>query len=224
MQKIIIPEFAKFLLFDMDGTLVDTEPVGPATFLKQLLKYGVKPDESDYELFVKVWRRDGTDIKEDAYLATIIEKYKIDSTPEDFIKEFYEMYEAGIVKANPLPGVSDFLTKVRNNEKYNLAIVTASKSSQVRAVIDEHNWQEVFKVIVSEEDITKHKPDPEPFIVCMNKLGANPNETVIFEDSKNGTLAGKASGAYVVGLKAGNSKPQDLNSASVVINSFTELI
>lgn len=224
MLQTLIPESTKFLLFDMDGTLVDTEPIGPATFLKQLLKYGVKPEEGEYKLFVKVWRRDGTDIKEEAFLTSIVEQYGINITPKEYIDEFYEIYEADIVKANPLPGVNDFLAKVSNSGKYKLAIVTASKLSQVRAVLNEHDWKEVFNVIVSEEDITKHKPDPEPFITGMNKLGAKPKETVIFEDSKNGSLAGKASGAYVVGLKAGNSKPQDLTSASKVITSFQDLL
>ena len=208
----------------MDGTLVDTEPVGPATFLKQLLKYSVEPEPSEYELFIKVWRRDGTDIKEDIFLSSIVEKYGIGKTPKDYIDEFYEMYETAIVKADALPGVDEFLVKASTSGRYQLAIVTASKLTQVKAVLDEHNWQEAFKVIISEEDITKHKPDPEPFMVGMKKLGAKPEETVVFEDSKNGSLAAKASGAHVVGLKAGNSKPQDLSSASVVINSFTELI
>ena len=223
MNSYVLPKDIKYLLFDMDGTLVDTEPVGPQTFLNQLSKYGVKPTDDEYELFVKVWRRDGTDINENDYLSDIVKKYKLDITPDEYIGEFYSMYEKGIIEAAPLTGVHEFLNKTKESKRFKLAVVTASKASQVRAVLKKNGWDDVFDVIVAEEDISHHKPDPEPFIVGMNKLSAKSDECIILEDSKNGVLAGKSSGCLVIGLKIGNKKPQDLTQADIVLESLLDV-
>ena len=223
MDTYKITENIKYLLLDMDGTLVDTEPIGPATFLEQLAAYGVEPEDTDYELFIRVWRRDGTDLNEKEFLSSIVDKYSITIPVQEYIKDFFELYERNITKADALPGVDAFLEKVAMNSKFTLAIVTASKRSQVQAVLENHNWSSYFDAIVAEEDIRNHKPDPEPFIVGMNKLGADSSETVVFEDSKNGTRAGKAANCTVIGLRAGSAPEQDLSAADAVIESFTDI-
>jgi HAD superfamily hydrolase (TIGR01509 family) len=218
-----LPAHAKYLLFDMDGTLVDTEPVGPQNFVNQLRKYGKQPTSEEYELFTKIWRRDGTDIKQDDWLPQVADKYDIDRTPEDHLKEFYAMYVEAITAAPALPNVDEFLQKVKTDGKYKAALVTASKRHQVETIIEQHRWEGVFDALVTSEDFVQHKPDPEPFLIGAQKLGAKPEECIVFEDSKNGAKSGKAAGCYVVGLRIGNSKPQDLSSADVIIESFGDI-
>jgi len=218
-----LPANAKFLLFDMDGTLVDTEPVGPQNFVDQLQKYGIKPTNEERELFTKIWRRDGTDIKQDDWLPEIARKYGINRTPEEYLKEFYAMYVEAIIAAPTLSGVDDFLQKLKASGTYKTALVTASKRHQVEAIIARHGWQDIFNVLVTSEDFTKHKPDPQPFLVGIEKLGASPEQCVVFEDSKNGSLAGSAAGCYVIGLRAGNSQQQDLSSADQIVRGFEDI-
>ncbi len=208
----------------MDGTLVDTEPVGPATFLEQLSNHGVEPEETDYELFVKVWRRDGTNINEEYFLASMIAKYGINYNAKEYAAEFFKLYESNITTAKALPGVDSFLERVSKLQSLKLAVVTASKLSQVNAVLGQHNWTGYFDAIISEEDITQHKPDPGPFIAGIRKLGAINTETIVFEDSKNGAIAGKAAKCTVIGLRVGNVKEQDLNAADVILNTFDDVL
>ncbi len=220
---MILPAKASFLLFDMDGTLVDTEPVGPRTFVKQLRVHGKQPTEAEYALFCKIWRRDGTKIKQDDWLPSVAQKYNIGISPDNYLKEFYEMYLQAIITAPALPGAGHFLRTINATGRYKAALVTASKRPQVQAVIEHHNWNGLFDVLVTSEDFTAHKPIPEPFLVAMGRLGALPNGCIVFEDSKNGAISAHAAGCYVVGLRAGNSTIQDLGNADMVVDSFDDI-
>jgi HAD superfamily hydrolase (TIGR01509 family) len=218
-----LPTSAKYLLFDMDGTLVNTEPVGPATFVNQLQKYGIAPTQDERDLFSKIWRRDGTDIKQDDWLPAMAQKYRLDRSSEDYLKEFYALYVEAVVAAPALLGVDDFLKAIQESKQYKTALVTASKQTQVVAILAHHGWDETFDTIITSEDITKFKPDPESFLVGMQKLGASPELSVVFEDSKNGAKSGKDAGCYVIGIRAGNSQPQDLSSADTIVESFKDI-
>jgi beta-phosphoglucomutase-like phosphatase (HAD superfamily) len=88
-----IPDIYAVYLFDMDGTLVATEPLGPEVFSALFSKYGVKLTEYEKSLFIKVWRRTGTDIKEEDYLTDLVHKYGLKTEPKDFIQEFYSIYK-----------------------------------------------------------------------------------------------------------------------------------
>lgn len=218
-----LPGNIKFLLFDMDGTLVNTEPVGPQVFVRQLGRYGKQPTTEEYDLFVKIWRRDGTNIKQDDWLPEIARKYDIDRVAADYLEEFYTMYIEAIIAAPALPHASEFLHTIKVSGRYKTALVTASKRHQVEAILRQHKWENTFNILVTSEDFMSHKPDPEPFMAGIQKLGAIPEECAVFEDSKNGVKSGKAAGCYVIGLRAGNSKPQDLSSADMVVEDFSDI-
>ena len=209
-------------LFDMDGTLVDKEPIGPLVFETHFAEYGKRLSSDEKELFLKVWRRDGTDMKEGVYIEQLRQKYAINEEPTTFLYQFFDKYKRAIVSASPLPGVDRFLRQV-HAEGIKLAIVTSSKRGQAVAILNFHGWTELFDLIVSEEDITKFKPDPEPFLVAVQKLGLSSQDCVVFEDAKNGVVAAKAASIYVIGLRAGNDVEQDLSAANLIVQSFEDI-
>ena len=218
-----IPPFFETYLFDMDGTLVDTEPVGPEVFIKLFSKYGVVLTEDEKSLFIKVWRRTCTDIKENDYLTDLVHKYSLKIEPESFIQEFYDSYEVEIVEAKELPGVNEFLNSAYNHKK-KLILVTSSTKEQAAAVLDCHNWTGIFSGIVSAEDISNFKPNPEPYILGAQKATSDVNKCVVFEDAATGVAAGKAAGMFVVGLRAGNEEEQNLSNADAVAISFRDIV
>lgn len=218
-----MPAVANSLLFDMDGTLIDTVLVGPQNFTNQLQRYGLAPTQEERELFTKIWRHDGTDIKQDDWLPTIARKYNISRSSKEYLEEFYAIYVEAIIAAPALPGVNEFLQKAKASGRYKLALVTTSKLHQIKAIVERHDWQDVFNVIVASEHVTKHKPNPEPFLVGIEKLGVTPEQCIVFEDSKNGVVAGSAAGCYVIGLRVGNINLQDLSAANEVVESFRNI-
>jgi len=212
----------KALIFDMDGTLVNSEPVGPSTFIEIAHKYGVEPSRSECDTFVQSWKRIGNYIDEKVVLRDFVEQHNLNVTSDAFIKEFFDTYLINLTKAPALTGVDDFLSQAKH-KGYKMAIVSASKSEQIKTVLQNHNWQDIFDFIVGEEDITKHKPNPEGYLKAIERIGISAKECVIFEDSKNGAIAAKASGTYVVGLREGNSETIDLNAADKVLESFSSV-
>jgi beta-phosphoglucomutase len=218
-----IPKHIKAFLFDMDGTLVNTEPVGPQVFAELFKKYGVIVTQDESELFNRVWRRESTDINENDYLSSLVDKYKITKSHDDFIQEFYIDYKKEIIKAGELPGTSGFLRKA-TEIGIKLALVTSSKRDQAEAILRFHKWDDLFTEIVSEEDITNFKPDPEPYLLALNKLDVKSEDSIVFEDAGNGVRSGKSARIFVVGLRAGNELKQDLKKADIVVESFNDIL
>ncbi len=225
MQKsnnLVISSNIKALIFDMDGTLVNSEPVGPDTFAQLAKKYGVNPSENELNTFLQSWKRIGDYKSEQIVLTDFANIHNLPTNPDDFIKEFFELYLLNLPSAPALSGVTEFLNKAKN-QGYKTAIVSASKTRQIETIIAVHNWQGIFDFIIGEEDIAKHKPDPEGYQKAINKIGQPACNCAIFEDAKNGVIAAKAAGAFVVGLREGNSELIDLGSADSIVNSFLEI-
>lgn len=217
----IDPRYKAFI-FDMDGTLVNSEPVGPNTFIQIAKKYGVEPDDDEYDTFVRSWKRIDNYIDEKIVLSDFVRQHNLGIVPDIFINEFFKAYLVNLTEAPALTGVDNFLQKAKQ-KGCKMVIVSASKTAQIETVLKNHNWQDIFDFIVGEEDITKHKPDPEGYLKAVERIGLPASDCVIFEDAKNGTLAAQAAGAFVIGLREGNAETVDLSAANVVINSFSEI-
>lgn len=211
----------KAVLFDMDGTLVDTEPVGSETMRSFLSKNNVVINADEWELFDKVWRRDGTKITFEEFIADIFKKYLNIFSVDEYISNFYRDYENNILLAKPLPGAHEILRYLKN--KYKLALVTASTTSQAKLILKNNNWESIFDIVISHDDFVKSKPNPESFLTTVNRLGVIPEQCVVIEDSKNGALAGKNAAMLVVGVRAGNKHEQDLSVCDIIVNTLNDI-
>jgi HAD superfamily hydrolase (TIGR01509 family) len=217
-----IPDTIRYMLLDMDGTLVDTEPLGPAICEKLFQDNGVMIADDEKDLFVKVWRRDGTDINLGHYMAIMTSRYRIRIPHSDLTDEFYARYKVAMSQAKELPGATRFIANARKHGM-RLALVTSNTRTEAQAILDSHSWTDYFDVIVCEEDITRFKPHPEPYQLAIRKLGAKPEHCLVLEDAKNGAISGSAAQAHVIGLRAGNDTPQDLSAADEVVDTFDDL-
>lgn len=207
-------------IFDMDGTLVNSEPIGPQTFAEIYESHGVEVNETEIAEFTQSWRRIGDYVPQDEYMTRLAQQNNID---ESIVSKFYELYKQNLLHAKSLPGVDYFLKKSKQQNKL-LVVVSASKRSQIETVLNNNHWLELFDFIVGEEDVSAHKPSPEGYIYAIEKLGLTNSQVAIFEDSKNGVLAAKAAKALTVGISAGSAPNQDISSADVVVDSFEELL
>lgn len=210
----------KAVLFDMDGTLTDTEPVGQQVMQSMLSDAGITLTEDEWELFDKVWRRDGTEMSFEEFAKQIAESHNMNQGPEPFCNRFFEEYEKAIAEAPDLPGTTKLLKKIKG--KYSIGLVTASTRTQAEAILQKHGWTEYFDAVVTQDEYKVKKPDPAGYLMAAQRLNAAPAECVVIEDSKNGALSGKNASMYVVGVRAGNKHPQDLSAADRVIETLRE--
>ena len=116
----------------------------------------------------------------------------------------------------------DFMLAVYN-EKYLLAMASSNTRKAIDKVMDIFSLSKYIKVSVSGEEVEKGKPNPEIFLKAAKKLGVEPKNCLIIEDTFVGIQAAKAAGMKCIGFKNPNSGDQDLSGADLVVESFKEL-
>lgn len=194
----------------MDGVIVDTEPIYDLFWHDAGIRY-----ETGIDNFANVIK--GT------ILSDIIKKYFSTFSPEKIhqLVNEVEAYEA----AMPLPlvaGSTDFLHILKENG-VRTGLVTSSGQSKVERVIREHKLEQIFDTIVSENRITKGKPDPSCYLQAAADLGVSPSECLVFEDSFNGIKSAVAAGMNVIGLSTTNPAEAIAGMVALTIPDFTNL-
>lgn len=182
----------KALVFDMDGTLLNSE-ILHAKALKDLLK------NSDEDFSVLLEQMTGM-AEPDCYMLLKDKKLISDKyTFDDFIyykNELFKSYlkEERINKSLIHIEILDLISMAKiNNIK--IALVTASEKSTTELFLNSLNIKQEFDLIISRGDTLKSKPNPEPYFLCFSKLNVNANEVIIFEDSPTGLKAASESKA-----------------------------
>jgi HAD superfamily hydrolase (TIGR01509 family) len=181
------------VLWDMDGLLVDTEPVWTVAEEELAARLGGTWSE---ELKAQIA---GTRI--DASVPTILRWYGVEPTP-DLVAETTDglmarMVELFATEVRALPGVPELLTALSHDE-IPMALVSSSYRVLVDAVLS-HGFGP-FVVTVSGDEVSHGKPAPEPYLLACERLGVNPRQCVVLEDSSAGVASGEAAGCAVVAV------------------------
>lgn len=173
-------------LFDLDGTLFDTSEVNYFSYKKALADYGIKLDK---EYFVK--ECNGRHFAD--FLPQIMGGTEHINAVHMVKKS---LYKENLGKARINRHLFEMIKAMRDH--YHLAIVTTASKQNVLDILTCFGYHDFFEYMISQEDITRVKPDPQGFQMAMNFFGASPEDTVIFEDSDMGIQAARATGATVM--------------------------
>ena len=209
--------FMKTVIFDMDGLLVDSETRALNAWREVAEKHGI-PDIDG--LFPKII---GTNTYTRGIIFDSVYGGKFDFTLcNEEVRSIAHSYEA----KSPIPlkkGVKELLAYLRENG-YKIAIASSGLLATIERRMKFHGIFDYFDVIVSGEMVTHSKPNPEIFLICAEKLGAEPKDITVLEDSPNGIKAAKAAGmrpVMVPDLYAPQKEISDL--AYAVCASLTEV-
>jgi beta-phosphoglucomutase len=85
-------------------------------------------------------------------------------------------------------------------ERLPVALVSAALTDEIEPVLAACGLRDVFSLVVSQDDVVRGKPDPQPYLLASERLGIQPSELLVFEDTDVGVASARAAGAYVVGL------------------------
>jgi len=178
----------KALLFDLDGTLIDSERFHFDCWNEFLSQYGVVIDFKD-------WLSNYAGIPLPQNAKTIINKYKIDTDLTDFIdrRELITFNGFKTKDIELMPFALDFV-QYFYQKGLTLAVVTASPRVDVEAVFERNGLAKYFKLFVTRTDVTMSKPDPESYNICVKMLGLAKEECIVFEDTVNGVKSALAAG------------------------------
>jgi len=205
------------VIFDMDGVIVDTEPVHRYAYFQHFSELNIEVTEELFTSFTgnstrNVFQRVKTIFNlEDDVEELILRKRSLFNDSFDH-KEDLELLE----------GVEKLIKDLHQN---GIQLILASSASKVtiERVFRRFELHPYFTHIVSGEDFPKSKPHPAIFEFAASLSIAPKENCIVIEDSTNGVLAAKAAGIFCVGYNSIHSKLQDLSKADTVINHFDEL-
>jgi HAD superfamily hydrolase (TIGR01509 family) len=178
------------VLWDMDGTLVDSEPIWARVQIELLTSLGGTWTIDDCIALVGSALPDAVR----TWLAALPEG--VISAEELADRMYSEVIAAVKEEVVFRPGALELLQALRA-EHVPCALVSASYQVMIDAVLS-HLGPDVFDVVVAGDEVTNGKPHPEPYLTAARHLGVDPADCVVLEDSPGGVAAGTASGAFVV--------------------------
>lgn len=197
----------KAALFDLDGTLFDTEGQYTIFWGRMARKY--RPDIPDLEYKIK-----------GSTLVRIFDNYFPDPQVRKEITEGLDRWEAQM-RYEFIPGALDFLKDLRDHGT-RLAVVTSSNLPKMRSVsLQLPEFNSLFDKVLTSEDFTASKPAPDCYLLGARVFDAAIDECIVFEDAFNGLEAGMASGIFTVGLATGNPAEAIRDKCNLVIDDFT---
>ncbi|MCX2575995.1 HAD family hydrolase [Pedobacter sandarakinus] len=204
----------KALLFDLDGTLIDSEKFHFDCWNEFLTNFGVNSDFKD-------WLANYAGIPLPQNAKTIVSKYKIDVDLEAFINNREQATLDGFrtKDIDLMPHALDFV-RYYFDKGLTLAVVTASPRQDVEAVFMRNGLSKYFNLFITRSDVSKSKPDPESYNLCVEKLGITKGECIVFEDTLNGVKAAVAAGITCYAIQNNVRMHQKLKIADELFLNF----
>lgn len=205
------------VIFDMDGVIVDTEPVHRYAYFKQFDELNITVTEEMYTSFTGFSTRNT--------FQTLKEAFQLNHDVEGLIQRKRNIFNDAFDSKEDLElleGVEKLIKELHEN---GMQLILASSASKVtiERVFSRFKLHQYFTHVVSGEDFPKSKPHPAIFEHAASLSIAPKENCIVIEDSTNGIKASKAAGIFCVGYNSIHSKDQDLSEADVVINHFNEL-
>jgi HAD superfamily hydrolase (TIGR01509 family) len=205
------------VLFDMDGVIVDTEPLHHKAFYQMFDEVGIEVSPALYESFTGQ-----STINICKYLC---DYFDVKKAPESLMRikqnNFKQLF-ANDSSLQLIDGVLDIIKEYHENE---LKLVLASSASMMTIdnVFERFNLNQYFIAKFSGADLQQSKPHPEIFEKAAQATGYERANCMVIEDSTNGIKAANAAGIFCVGYDSKHSKNQDYSIANMVISDFQEI-
>ena len=205
------------VIFDMDGVIVDTEPVHRYAYYKQFEELNIEVTEAMYTSFTGFSTRNT--------FQTLKEQFQLTHEVEDLIQRKRSIFNDAFDTKEDLELLEGVRTLIEDLHQNGIQLILASSASKVTIdrVFNRFGLHDFFTHIVSGEDFPKSKPHPAIFEHAASLSIAPKDNCIVIEDSTNGVKAAKAAGIYCVGYISEHSKDQHLDEADLVINHFKEL-
>lgn len=197
-----MPATIDTLLFDLDGTLVDTEPAAARVVSDCFRRWNIAMDPNDAAFVTgRTWA---------SAFDFLFGKYAIPVSREEAAQQVMETYRRNIAShLDVVPGSAAAVRALADSGRFKLGLVSGSNRAEILLCLDKLGVRECFEVIYGAEDYPRSKPAPDGYLKAIQTLGRDPARTLVFEDSQPGIASGRAAGAWVVAITGTNHFGQD---------------
>ena len=172
-------------IFDLDGTLFDTAEVNYYSYKSALEKYNIRLDK---EIFMNKYNG----LHYTKFLPDLV---KDENLIETIHNDKKNLYKDNLSKARKNTHLFELMDLIK--DKYNLALVTTASKQNTMDILDYFRAQNIFDLIITQEDVVNKKPDPEGFIKAIKYFKTDIKNVIVFEDSPSGIIPAEQIGATV---------------------------
>jgi HAD superfamily hydrolase (TIGR01509 family) len=205
------------VIFDMDGVIVDTEPVHYYAYHKHFKELNIKVTDEMYTSFTGNSTRN--------IFQKLKEQFNLSENVEDLVLRKRHLFNDAFDTKEDLHLIEGVVDVIKDLYANGIQLIVASSASHVtiNRVFTRFNLHPYFTHIVSGEDFPKSKPHPAIFLHAASLSVASKENCIVIEDSSNGIQAAVSAKIFCVGYNSLHSKNQDLSKANIVIQHFNEL-
>jgi len=206
----------KALLFDLDGTLIDSEQFHLGCWNQILSDAGIELDIND-------WTENYSGIPMPTNARRLIEKYSLSFSHEELIRkrEDVTLNRLQTVDIELMPFAGETLQFFKE-KGLKIALVTGSARPDVEVIFERNGLGKYFDVIVTRSEVNDSKPHPESYELCCRKLGLVPHECIAFEDTLNGVRSAKAANLVCYAIQSRAAEHEKLIAADKIFLDFNE--
>lgn len=210
-----MPASYQAIIFDMDGVLIDSEPLHEQAKRVVFERYAIdvpdaffdevkgKTDQDVFDLVMARHGREGLDL-------------------ETLIADKHAAYEELLSSLRMVPGALAFVQVAR--ERYRIALTTSATQRNQQLAFEQFGLHDDFEIVVTAADVTRPKPAPDPYRITAERLGLPPAACLVIEDAVNGVLSARAAGCDVAALTTSfAADPLREAGATVVVGGYNEL-
>jgi HAD superfamily hydrolase (TIGR01509 family) len=207
----------KAIIFDMDGVLVNSEPLHRKAYFNMFEEFNLNVSNRLYESF--------TGKSTSAICKELCEIFDLSISHEKLMFSKRKHFKTIFDNDPEFQMIDGALNLIKNYFYNNLTLILASSASMtnINRIFKKFDLDKFFKAKISGADLKESKPNPEIFIKAAKLSGFNKSECIVIEDSTNGIIASKSAGIYCIGYNSPNSKNQNYDKADLVISNFNNI-
>jgi HAD superfamily hydrolase (TIGR01509 family) len=203
------------VIFDMDGVVVDSEPVHEKALMATAESLGRRMTVTEAKSFKGSTEKLAAELMRD-FTGT-------DVPVEDIIRKRLFMVRELFHEVTLMEGAIEFIVMCQQNG-WILALATSAQRDMQELIFSRFGLAPYFPTVVTGSDVTRSKPDPEPYLKAADKLGLEPGTCLVVEDAKLGIVSGKSAGCQVAGITTSFTEEELLAAgADLVVDTFPEL-
>ena len=190
--RFVMPEMSfEGIIFDCDGTLVDSMPIHYVAWVESLNHHGAPFDFTE-EVFYSL-----AGVREQDVVKMLNEQYGSAVDPDGVAEYKFELFQKRMREVGEIGPVAD-LARRAHLEGMPIAVASGSEEETVRGVLVANDLERLFEVIITPKLVKRGKPAPDMFLLAAERLGVAPEACVVFEDGESGMQAARAAGMEAV--------------------------
>ena len=207
----------KAVIFDMDGVIVNSEPLHHLAYKKMFEEFKLDVSNSLYESF--------TGQSTYSICEQLCEIFDLKVDPNALVLSKRKHFKIIFENDSSFEMIDGAMNLIKDYFENNLTLVLASSASMtnIERIFKKFDLNKFFKAKISGADLKESKPNPEIFVKAAELAGFKKEECIVVEDSTSGIMASKSAGIYCVGYNSYNSKNQNYDNANLVVSDLNEI-